>query len=430
LMFCDVQRLTELRSRFGDETAERVLEMLTRRIDRALRDEDRTGRLGDVELVVLLDGIDDCDDAERVAEKIRGVASEAVTVDGEPLQLDLTIGVTVAKPGTAIEPLIEQTGAALARTHREAPIQVIPITAIDDDGESGPGGNWEAALLQAASGATTDRWFWDGLPVVIFRRRHDPGWTIEFLSENVGDLLDYPLATLRHNTELTYADLIHPEDRMRLEQELNTALSEGDRYELEYRVELPSRGERWIWERGRRLPTDGAGAIQLSGFLVDISERRRAEQGQKRSETLFRQVFAASVDGLLVLDGEGRLLDLNPAALTIFGCSDRTELLGRWPDQVSPPFQTDGRSSAEALASLLGDVHERGQADLEWSYRRLDTGEAFPADISLIRLSPEERSPQLLLRMRDLSLQRRQDEQLRSMAYRDALTGLPNRAAA
>ena len=432
LMFCDVHRLDELRSRYGDETAERVLEILSRRIDQALRENDRTGRLGEIELVVLLDGIDGCGDAERVAQKIRGIASEPLSVDGEPLQLDLTIGVTLGQPGDAIEPLIAQAGVALAEARRAAPIHVIPISTAASAGADGQSADtWETALLAAAADPSADGWFWDGLPVVVFQRRLDPAWTIEFLSQNGGDLLEYPAPTLHHNAELAYADLIHPADRPRLERELAAALAAGDRYELEYRVQLPSRGERWIWERGRRLPVDGEGDALLSGFLVDISERRQAEQAQERSETMFRQLFEASVDALLVLDAqEGQLIDLNPAALTMFGCADRRELLNRWPEQVSPAFQSDGRASAEATAAMLSEARERGQHDLEWTYRRFDTGETFPADISLMRLRLEDRPPQVLLRVRDLSVQRRQEEQLRAMAYRDALTGLPNRTAA
>ena len=431
LMFCDVHRLDELRSRYGDETAERVLEILSRRIDQALRENDRTGRLGEIELVVLLDGIDGCVDAERVAQKIRGIASEPLSVDGEPLQLDLTIGVTLGQPGDAIEPLLEQAEVALAEARRTAPIHVIPINALARAGFDGRSEDtWESALLAAAE-TSADGWFWDGLPVVVFRRRQDPAWTMEFLSQNGGDLLEYPVPTLQDNAELAYADLIHPADRPRLERELAAALAVGDRYELEYRVQLPSHGVRWIWERGRRLPAEGEADVRLSGFLVDISERRQAEQARLRSETLFRQLFEASVDALLVLDAqEGRLIDLNAAALTMFGCADRHVLLGRWPDQASPPFQPDGRSSADAAATMLREARERGQHDLEWTYRRLDTGETFPADISLMRLQVEDGPAQVLLRVRDLSVQRRQEEQLRAMAYRDGLTGLPNRAAA
>ena len=440
LMFCDVHRLDELRSRYGDETAERVLDILARRIDQSLRENDRTGRLGGIELVVLLDGIDRSGDAERVAQKIRGVASEPLSVDGEPLQLDLTIGVTLGQPGDAIEPLIEQAGVALAEARRAAPIHVMPISAAASAANAAaavaghPADTWESALLAAASEAAGDSWFWDGLPVVLFRRRSDRHWTIESLSENGADLLDYPAATLRHNAELAYADLIHPVDRPRLERELAAALAAGDRYELEYRVQLPSRGERWIWERGRRLPAEetGEGEVQglLSGFLVDITERRRADQALERSATMFRQLFEVSADALLVLDDQGRLIDCNPAALTVFGCGVRHDLISHWPEQVSPPFQGDGRPSAAAAAAMVRQAFERGQHDLEWTHRRLDTGELFPADISLVRLRPEQGSPQLLLRLRDLTVQRRQEEQLRAMAYRDALTGLPNRAAA
>jgi PAS domain S-box-containing protein len=46
------------------------------------------------------------------------------------------------------------------------------------------------------------------------------------------------------------------------------------------------------------------------------------------SETLFRAV-AAVADALYVVDSEGRIAFLNPAALTILGYADEEELLGK-----------------------------------------------------------------------------------------------------
>jgi signal transduction histidine kinase len=73
-----------------------------------------------------------------------------------------------------------------------------------------------------------------------------------------------------------YLQAIHPDDRPGVSTAIGRALDDGDRYEVDYRVRGPA-GDLWCAARGR-VQRDAAGkAVRLSGVLVDITERKRAE---------------------------------------------------------------------------------------------------------------------------------------------------------
>jgi PAS domain S-box-containing protein len=61
------------------------------------------------------------------------------------------------------------------------------------------------------------------------------------------------------------------------------------------------------------------GAVHV---LVDITERRRAEQALQDSEKRYRRLFESSMQGILILDADtGKVLDVNPFLLQLIGHS-------------------------------------------------------------------------------------------------------------
>jgi len=66
----------------------------------------------------------------------------------------------------------------------------------------------------------------------------------------------------------------------------------------------------------------------VGGVLFDITERKKAEEALRENEDRFRRFTEATAEGL-VFHEEGTIVDLNPAALTIFGYTDSSDLLSR-----------------------------------------------------------------------------------------------------
>jgi PAS domain S-box-containing protein len=79
---------------------------------------------------------------------------------------------------------------------------------------------------------------------------------------------------------------IHPDDRERVESAVHYAMETGAGYASEYRVMLPNGTVRWIAARGRMHPDPQGKPARMLGVVVDISERKYAQQelAKKSSE--------------------------------------------------------------------------------------------------------------------------------------------------
>ncbi|GGF71265.1 signal transduction histidine kinase [Paracoccus acridae] len=80
--------------------------------------------------------------------------------------------------------------------------------------------------------------------------------------------------------EFGYQDLqssIHPEDYERWQRTLHAAFESDGNFHIEYRINLPQGGLRWIEIRAKTRFDDAHRPVTLSGISLDITERKEAE---------------------------------------------------------------------------------------------------------------------------------------------------------
>ncbi|WP_417584714.1 diguanylate cyclase [Nitrincola sp.] len=121
------------------------------------------------------------------------------------------------------------------------------------------------------------------LPGMAYRCLNDPHWTMLFISDGCLALTGYSPASLVGNAKTYFSDLTHPDDRQRLWDEVQKALSEGRSFALEYRIIRQDGSERWVWEQGRNVVVDSDSYIE--GLIFDITNRKYMEQELERLAT-------------------------------------------------------------------------------------------------------------------------------------------------
>jgi two-component system, sensor histidine kinase and response regulator len=158
------------------------------------------------------------------------------------------------------------------------------------------------------------------------------------------------------------------------------------------------------------LAEDSDGDPVIEGTLIDITERKLAEETVKESEQKYRALFEGAADAYWLSNDEG-FLDCNSAALTMFGYSSKAEFIALRPDQFSPPQQPDGASSIVESKQKIVSAFRNGREHFEWVHRRKN-GEDFIAEVSLSAFTLGS-GPMLLGTIRDISERKRAEDSLK-----------------
>jgi diguanylate cyclase (GGDEF)-like protein/PAS domain S-box-containing protein len=142
VLWCDIDRFKVVNDTYGHAAGDAVLEALAERIQACLRSPDDLGaRLGGDELMVFLHGVRDLQDAVNVAEMLRRNAAEPIPTAVGPIQITLSIGVTLARPQESTDALIARADDAMYQAKQCGRNQVVAFkeAAVAGERQAGAG---------------------------------------------------------------------------------------------------------------------------------------------------------------------------------------------------------------------------------------------------------------------------------------------------
>ena len=157
-----------------------------------------------------------------------------------------------------------------------------------------------------------------------------------------------------------FTDALHPEDRRRVQQNLNNAMSDRhERYADEFRFVHPDGAVRWMSAVGRFYYDAAGRAVRMTGVVQDITERKQAEAALRDSEAVFRAMFSISSVGKFETDPiTGRLLRVNRAFCAITGYSEEELLENSILDITHPGDRPRDREALRRIATReASDYH-------------------------------------------------------------------------
>jgi diguanylate cyclase (GGDEF)-like protein/PAS domain S-box-containing protein len=161
---------------------------------------------------------------------------------------------------------------------------------------------------------------------------------------------------------------------------------------------------------------------QIGQFIA----RTRAEQHVAESEARKAGVLDGSLDCIVTMDHDGRIIEFNGAAERTFGHTRRDVLGHDLASLILPPAMSDYFRQAMAHTASPGEsVHLDRR--LEITAFRAD-GAAIPVELSVTRVVSEG-PPLFTAYLRDISEHKRLIDELAFRASHDLLTQLLNRAA-
>lgn len=131
--------------------------------------------------------------------------------------------------------------------------------------------------------------------------------------------------------EPTYQDwlsVVHSEDRAAAHQEIELALATKRDFSIEYRVIWPDGTQHWIADSGRGIYNADGQVIRSVGVMLDITDRKLAEEALRQSEAQYRRIVETANEGIWIIDPDNKTSFVNSKMAEILGYSVE-EMMGK-----------------------------------------------------------------------------------------------------
>jgi diguanylate cyclase (GGDEF)-like protein/PAS domain S-box-containing protein len=154
--------------------------------------------------------------------------------------------------------------------------------------------------------------------------------------------------------------------------------------------------------------------------MVDITDRKRAEEALAASERQYRSVFDAATIGLMTVDLHGRVLEANSIV---------EQVLAHPPGSLTGPHLTidleAGDETQRRIEALAADSEER--FELEHRLRAYDGSSNWCRTVMALVRDGAGRPDHLTAMVENIDGRKRAEAELVHRAIHDPLTRLPNR---
>ena len=190
------------------------------------------------------------------------------------------------------------------------------------------------------------------VPGITYRCAPDEHWTMEFISREVERLSGYPPEDFVNNRVRSYSSIIHSDDRQLAQDAVRRGIKNQSTFTIEYRIIRNDESVRWVFERGQVVFNELGEATHLDGVILDITDRRQAEQDLLENEENLRTTLNSIGDAVITTDTKGRVTRMNAVAEKLSGWT-ATEAIGRPLPEVFNIIGADGLQRADNPAQRV-----------------------------------------------------------------------------
>src|SRR6476646_9467071 len=177
-----------------------------------------------------------------------------------------------------------------------------------------------------------------------------------------------------------FLSLLDPEERQRTQQAVARSVETGCGFDLQYRVNGPSRSRHWVRARGSIVKSDQGGPGHLSGIVIDIDDQKQIEEALRTRESHLHSILETIPDAMIVINGTGIMQFFSSAAERQFGYTER-EAIGQNVSILMPNPDRSRHDGYLARYRSTGERHIIGIGRIVTGQRK--DGTTFPMHLSI-----------------------------------------------
>ncbi len=202
----------------------------------------------------------------------------------------------------------------------------------------------------------------NNLQGMAYRSKNVKEWTKEFVSNGCKELTGYNVDDLLFNKKISYSDIIYPDDKNRIWNEVQNAINNKKPFELSYRIITADNKIKWVNENGVAVFDEDSGEfLAIEGFVWDVTEKKKSQDKLKESEEKFRLLFEKSYEGIVKIDTNAKIVLVNPRLVEMTGYSQQ-ELLQMYLIDLLP--EDENENYIYRLENLKKNISENFESKL------------------------------------------------------------------
>jgi len=180
----------------------------------------------------------------------------------------------------------------------------------------------------------------------------------------------------------TFLEVVHPDDRDRLREDIHAALHRGRAFATEFRAIGADGLVRWVAGEGRVIADEAGRPVRMIGVGRDVTARRRAEDALRESERRFRTMADSAPVLIWVTDAGGACIYVNAGWLRLTGRALEDELGEGWGGAVHLEDRVHWREVRRRATA------DRRPFELDYRLRRADGTYRWVVDHGVPRWGP------------------------------------------
>jgi PAS domain S-box-containing protein/diguanylate cyclase (GGDEF)-like protein len=267
-------------------------------------------------------------------------------------------------------------------------------------------------------------------PYVFFKWSNQPGWPVEYILGNVLKIFGFTKEEFLSG-KIRYEQIIYPDDLSRVIDEVIRAgnSSENEFFHQPYRIVTADNKIRWIDDK-TKIERDTNGAIiNYYGYISDITDLENSKEELKSSLHRLNKIskeaeeYRRALDESYIVstaDKDGTITYVNDNFVAVSGYT-REELIGQSHNIFRHP-SVPKQTFEEMWKTIQSKQNWHGMIR-----NRAKDGKSYFVKMTIVPILDESGEIEQYIAVRyDMTTYIHQQEQIKVMAFRSHITGLPN----